>query len=154
LVSGIELLERPPQLVAVNFRACLGILAPNLSGTIATVRHDSHSAGRWAVSILLRGTALSGLPLQFGDITTTHQRDGNVVPQSLADLRQADAQPDSSLLAVGSGGTWGTGLGLSQQKLFYLDHSDTDFIFAVFAEELCFTGSLPLLPLIYATLCY
>ena len=59
-----------------------------------------------------------------------------------------------SLLAVGSGGTWGTGYGLSQQKLFYLPFADTDFIFAVFAEEFGFVGGLLLLALLlgYATL--
>jgi cell division protein FtsW len=58
------------------------------------------------------------------------------------------------LLAVGSGGTWGTGFGLSQQKLFYLPIEYTDFIFSVFAEEFGFAGSLVLLLLLvtYATL--
>ncbi|WP_448381032.1 FtsW/RodA/SpoVE family cell cycle protein, partial [Gloeomargarita sp.] len=37
---------------------------------------------------------------------------------------------------------WGTGLGLSQQKLFFLPIQHTDFIFAVFAEELGLVGSL------------
>lgn len=59
-----------------------------------------------------------------------------------------------SLLAVGSGGTWGSGFGLSQQKLFYLPIQYTDFIFAVFAEEFGFVGSALLLLLLmaYATL--
>lgn len=59
-----------------------------------------------------------------------------------------------SLLAVGSGGPLGTGFGLSQQKLFYLPIQDTDFIFAVFAEEFGFLGSVLLLLLLvaYATL--
>jgi cell division protein FtsW len=58
-----------------------------------------------------------------------------------------------SLLAIGSGGSWGEGLGLSQQKLFYLPFQDTDFIFAVFAEEFGFVGSILLLLLLvtYAT---
>lgn len=53
-----------------------------------------------------------------------------------------------SLLAVGSGGTWGTGLGLSQQKLSYLPIQSTDFIFAVFAEECGLAGTLLLLLLL------
>lgn len=59
-----------------------------------------------------------------------------------------------SLLAVGSGGTWGGGFGLSQQKLFYLPIQDTDFIFAVFAEEFGFVGSVVLLVILglFATL--
>ncbi|MFP4219703.1 MAG: FtsW/RodA/SpoVE family cell cycle protein [Phormidium sp.] len=50
-----------------------------------------------------------------------------------------------SLLAVGSGGVWGNGFGLSQQKLFYLPIQDSDFIFAVFAEEFGFVGSVLLI---------
>ncbi|MDJ1176294.1 FtsW/RodA/SpoVE family cell cycle protein [Roseofilum capinflatum] len=59
-----------------------------------------------------------------------------------------------SLLAIGSGGFWGTGLGLSQQKWFYLPIHYTDFIFAVYAEEFGFVGSLLLLLMlgVYATL--
>ncbi|XGB41331.1 MAG: FtsW/RodA/SpoVE family cell cycle protein [Nodosilinea sp. LVE1205-7] len=50
-----------------------------------------------------------------------------------------------SLLAVGSGGLWGEGFGLSQQKLSALPIQYTDFIFAVYAEEFGFIGSLFLL---------
>lgn len=53
-----------------------------------------------------------------------------------------------SLLAVGSGGAFGTGLGQSQQKLFYLPIQYTDFIFSVFAEEFGFVGSVLLLLLL------
>lgn len=55
-----------------------------------------------------------------------------------------------SLLAIGSGGIWGTGFGFSQQKLLYLPIQYTDFIFAVFAEEFGFAGSLALLLLLIA----
>ncbi|MGQ9836743.1 MAG: FtsW/RodA/SpoVE family cell cycle protein [Cyanobacteriota bacterium] len=59
----------------------------------------------------------------------------------------ASAQGDGyqlvqSLLAIGSGGLWGKGYGLSQQKLFYLPIQHTDFIFSVFAEEFGLVGSL------------
>ena len=61
-----------------------------------------------------------------------------------------DAQGDGyqlvqSLLAIGSGGLWGSGFGLSTQKLQYLPIQTTDFIFAVFAEEFGLVGSLMLL---------
>jgi cell division protein FtsW len=62
---------------------------------------------------------------------------------------QGDAyQLIQSLLAIGSGGIWGTGLGLSQQKLFYLPIQYTDFIFAVFVEEFGVVGCGVLLSLI------
>ncbi len=50
-----------------------------------------------------------------------------------------------SLLAIGSGGFWGQGFGLSEQKLYSLPIQYTDFIFAVFAEEFGFIGCLLLL---------
>jgi len=58
-----------------------------------------------------------------------------------------DAQGDGyqlvqSLLAIGSGGVFGEGFGLSTQKLQYLPIQTTDFIFAVYAEEFGFVGCL------------
>lgn len=51
-----------------------------------------------------------------------------------------------SIVAVGSGGLWGKGLGHgSQSQLNFLPEKNTDFIFAVIAEELGFFGSLILL---------
>ncbi|MHC5928322.1 FtsW/RodA/SpoVE family cell cycle protein [Nostoc sp.] len=52
-----------------------------------------------------------------------------------------------SLLAVGSGRVW-QWIWLSLEKLFYLPIQDTDFIFAVFAEEFGFVGSMVLLVLL------
>jgi Bacterial cell division membrane protein len=44
-------------------------------------------------------------------------------------------------MAIGSGHIWGTGFGLSQQKLF-LPVQYTDFIFAIFAEEFGLVGAI------------
>ena len=46
----------------------------------------------------------------------------------------------SSLLAIGSGGLFGQGFGLSIQKLQYLPFMYTDFIFAIYAEEFGLMG--------------
>ena len=46
-----------------------------------------------------------------------------------------------SLIAIGSGGVHGLGLGESKQKLYYLPEPHADFIFAVIAEELEFVGA-------------
>ena len=45
-----------------------------------------------------------------------------------------------SLLAIGSGGFFGVGVGASRQKMFYLPEAHNDFIMAVLAEELGFVG--------------
>lgn len=58
-------------------------------------------------------------------------------------------QLTQSLIAIGSGGWFGTGLGGSIQKLFYLPEAHTDFLFAIYAEEFGLVGALFLI-LIYA----
>lgn len=50
-------------------------------------------------------------------------------------------QTIQSLVAVGTGGVVGLGLGESKQKLFYLPEPHTDFIYAVVAEELGLIGA-------------
>jgi cell division protein FtsW len=52
-----------------------------------------------------------------------------------------------SLMAFGTGGFWGTGIGKGYQKLFYLPEPHTDFIFAVIGEELGFWGVIFILGL-------
>jgi cell division protein FtsW len=52
-----------------------------------------------------------------------------------------------SLMAFGTGGLWGAGIGKGYQKLFYLPEPHTDFIFAVIGEELGFLGVLFILAL-------
>ncbi|WP_028484367.1 putative lipid II flippase FtsW [Thioalkalivibrio sp. ALE17] len=56
-------------------------------------------------------------------------------------------QLTQSLIAIGSGGWFGAGLGNSVQKLFYLPEAHNDFLFAVFAEEFGFVGVIALIAL-------
>lgn len=51
------------------------------------------------------------------------------------------------MIAVGSGGLGGVGLGASQQKLLYLPAAHTDFILALIAEEMGLIGVLLVLSL-------
>ncbi|CAM3696428.1 stage V sporulation protein E [Mesobacillus zeae] len=57
-----------------------------------------------------------------------------------ADPLGSGFQMIQSLLAIGPGGLFGLGLGQSRQKSFYLPEPQTDFIFAILAEELGFIG--------------
>ena len=50
-------------------------------------------------------------------------------------------QSIQSLLAIGSGGVMGVGLGESRQKYLYLPEVQNDFIFPIIAEELGFIGA-------------
>lgn len=58
-----------------------------------------------------------------------------------------------SLIAVGTGGFTGQGLMEGKQKLFYLPESQTDFIYAVIAEEWGLIGSVIIVAL-FAFFCY
>jgi cell division protein FtsW len=61
------------------------------------------------------------------------------------DQHRADLayQPFQSVMAFGSGGTWGTGIGKGLQTL-YLPEAHNDFIAAIVGEELGFVGVLAL----------
>jgi cell division protein FtsW len=54
----------------------------------------------------------------------------------------AGYQTQQSLIALGSGGLRGVGLGESVQKLLYLPSAHADFIFAIIGEELGLVGAL------------
>ena len=56
-------------------------------------------------------------------------------------------QTIQSILAIGKGGVWGSGLGESSQKRLFLPEPHTDFIFAVLSEELGLIGGILLLGL-------
>ncbi|PIG92670.1 FtsW/RodA/SpoVE family cell cycle protein [Gloeocapsopsis sp. IPPAS B-1203] len=104
----------------------------------------------------LVGTALLGILVAVTSISLNPYQLVRVISfrNPWIDPAKSGYQLVQSLLAVGSGGTWGAGFGLSQQKLFYLPIQDTDFIFAIFAEEFGFVGGVLLLFLlvVYATI--
>lgn len=95
---------------------------------------------RWTT---LAGVVLAALPvLLYTVVSKPYQR-----RRLLAffhpwdDPRGVGFQIIQSFLALGSGGLFGVGLGQSQQKLFYLPESHTDFIFSIIGEELGFVGT-------------
>ena len=55
-------------------------------------------------------------------------------------LSGADYQVQQGLIAIGSGGPYGLGLGAGRQKLGFLPENHTDFILATVGEELGFLG--------------
>ncbi len=71
--------------------------------------------------------------------------------QPEADSQGSGYQVIQSLIAVGSGGLWGSTAG-SQTHLAFLPVPQTDFIFAAFAEEHGFVGALTVMLLYFIVL--
>lgn len=63
------------------------------------------------------------------------------------DLRGKGHQPHQAKIAAGSGQIFGRGLGESLQKLNYLPEARSDYIAAIYAEEMGFIGILALIAL-------
>ncbi|MBF8276441.1 MAG: ftsW [Candidatus Brocadiaceae bacterium] len=66
---------------------------------------------------------------------------------SLKDPSQAHYQIKQSLIAIGSGGVTGLGLGSSKQKLHFLPESSSDFVFTIICEEFGFIGVVVIISL-------
>ncbi|MBD2362058.1 FtsW/RodA/SpoVE family cell cycle protein [Anabaena minutissima FACHB-250] len=100
----------------------------------------------------LAGTAIGGFSLGLLSISIKEYQRKRVMSflNPWADATGDGYQLVQSLLAVGSGKTWGLGFGMSQQKRFHLPIQDTDFIFAIFSEEFGFVGSILLLLMLAA----
>jgi cell division protein FtsW len=62
-----------------------------------------------------------------------------------ADPKSSGYQLIQGLIAIGSGGWFGTGLGTSRAKWDFLPNAHSDFIFAVIGEELGLIGALVVL---------
>ena len=97
--------------------------------------------------VAMLGTAAAGAAVGVGSIAINEYQRIRVTSflNPWTDAQGDGYQLVQSLLAIGSGGFWGEGFGLSTQKLQYLPIQSTDFIFAVFAEEFGYVGSVVLL---------
>jgi len=62
-------------------------------------------------------------------------------------------QANQSLIALGSGGIWGKGLGKGICKYGHLPEDTTDFIFAIIGEELGFVGTAVVIGLFIVFVC-
>lgn len=133
------------------------LLQPNLSTTALC------GITLWLIALAsglplsyMTSTALLGVTMAVVSVTFREYQRKRILSflDPWQDPRGDGYQLVQSLLAIGSGGSTGSGYGLSQQKLFYLPFPDTDFIFAVFGEEFGFIGGILLLIMLflYATL--
>ena len=144
-----------PALVVVGGFAGLILLQPNLSSAallglgglvmifLAGARplHLLLPVGGGAAAALV---ALATHPYQMKRVAsfTSFLFHGAVDPKG------AGWQLDQSLIALGSGGWFGRGLGAGLQKYLFLPEAHTDFIFSILGEELGFLGGSLLLALL------
>src|SRR2546425_5990215 len=109
---------------------------------------------RQAMSVVVLGVALVGIVF-FSDrvhVLKPYQKErltSFLNPD--ADRQGSGYQVNQSLIAVGSGGIWGSSQ-QSQTHLAFLPVPQTDFIFAAFAEEHGFVGALGVLLLYFIVL--
>lgn len=141
-----------PPLVFLGLMAGLILKQPNLSSaglllaTGFTMLFLSGAPKRFLAAPLGAGAAIVALalathPYQMGRVKTfLGFLAGNGV-----DNRGPGWQLDQSLIAIGSGGVFGRGLGAGIQKLLFLPEAHTDFIFSILAEELGLIGATALL---------
>lgn len=133
-----------PNLVITGVVCGLILLQPDLGTAICV-------AGTVYLMLFAAGSKLShlgllaavGLSLVTGAIMVSPYRMERVTSfwNPWEDPSDSGYQIIQSLLALGSGGLVGMGLGQSRQKFFYLPQRHTDFIFAILGEELGFIGA-------------
>lgn len=134
-----------PYLLIIAIYSGLIILQPNLSTAVTIaliIMAMLFVAGmRWLHLFFLGGvgTGMIGLmillePYRMKRIT------GFIDP--FADAKGSGYQVIQSLLALGSGGLFGVGLGRSIQNKLYIPEPQNDFIFATIGEELGFVGCI------------
>jgi rod shape determining protein RodA len=92
------------------------------------------------------------MPIAWMKVLKPYQRDRlTIFMHPDADTQGKGYQVNQSLIAVGSGGIWGSSEG-SQTHLAFLPVPQTDFIFAAFAEEHGFVGALGVMLLYFIVL--
>ena len=131
------------------------LLQPNLStaGSILIVSAVMVMTGRREVGGIWRSPVRAGLALgTFTMRCPRPYRRARLMSfrDPFAYLSNEGYQLAQSLLAFGSGGLFGMGLGKGRQKYAFLPYPESDFIFAVVGEDLGLIGCLGILALFAA----
>lgn len=133
-----------PFLVTTGLIVTLIILQPNLGtagiiGLMATMIFFSAGGGIWQMGIifLLAATTLFSFIKIFSHAANRFL----IFLHPELDPQGIGYQINQALLAIGSGGILGRGLGQSIQKYNYLPEPMGDSVFAIIAEELGFIGA-------------
>jgi cell division protein FtsW len=135
-------------IVPVGLVAGLIMLQPDLGTAIVTVAMAMVQIFYSGVNILqFIGVGIIGVLISVGLIVSSSYRRARFLTflQQSQDPLGRDYHIRQILLALGSGGIFGTGLGQSRQKYLFLPEAATDSIFAIIAEEIGFVGGLLLI---------
>ena len=109
----------------------------------------SGASAKWLASICAVGATAVCVIIFFTDYASARV-EAWLHPETV--LMNGGWQPYQSLLAIGSGGFFGVGLGNSYQKQLWLPEPQNDFIFAIVCEELGFVGGIAVIALFIALL--
>ena len=109
----------------------------------------SGASAKWLASICAVGASAVCIIIFFTDYASARV-EAWLHPEKV--LMNGGWQPYQSLLAIGSGGFFGVGLGNSYQKQLWLPEPQNDFIFAIVCEELGFVGGIAVIALFIALL--
>ena len=129
------------------------IIQKHISGTVilfligAVMILVSGASSKWLSGICAAGASLVCVIVFFTDYASARVN-AWLHPETV--LQSGGWQPYQSLLAIGSGGIFGVGLGNSYQKHLYLPEPQNDFIFAIVCEELGIIGGLAVIALFIA----
>ena len=142
--------------VLIGVIAGLIVLEPDFSTAlliVATAGVMFYLAGA-ELKQLVGGTLIAATTFGVLVMNSAHGRERIMAfIKLLSDPTQAGWQVKQSLVAIGSGGLLGRGLGVGQQKFGYLPLAHTDSIFAVLGEEVGLVGCLIVIAL-FALLAY
>ncbi|MCA9345483.1 cell division protein FtsW [Candidatus Saccharibacteria bacterium] len=130
-------------LIVVIIQRDLGSAAVLFTITLAMLYMAGFPLAKLTIAITI--IAILGV---LAVVSTPYRRDRVLTfLQPTADCSDAGYHSCQALIAVGSGGVMGVGLGRSIQAYGYLPEAENDSIFAIYAEKFGFIGSVALLGL-------
>ena len=147
-LDRIGFLELVPYGAILMVIALLMLMEPHMSGTILVLAGGASVLFAAGISLgwfAAGGTLVAGA--MWFIITQTPYMTAriNLWLDPWAQRQGDGFQTVQSLLAIGSGGLLGLGLGKSRQKFLYVPEPENDFVFPIVAEELGFIGAVVVL---------
>ncbi|MBQ4547485.1 MAG: cell division protein FtsW [Oscillospiraceae bacterium] len=143
--------------IALGIVALLVVLSRHLSGTVIVgalgiaMMWFGGTRFRYFGALLALGAAGVALIIIFPQFMAYTGDRVQVWLDPYSYYHEGGFQTIQALIAIGSGGIWGAGLGNSRQKYLYIPEPQNDFIFPVVCEELGFIGASAIL-LLFALL--